>query len=151
MSIVMAKLLWPSTSWITFIFTLFSHNLVANVCLRLWQLKGGKRVSSSDKVSQLIFTEKMFYVLGEQSPPICYGQSVLTKESPTIVIYIYYTERKECRLMTSTKERSSVSTDKVIIPHKIRFVSAFFWKIKIFIGIIPKSYCFYCKYCKNML
>ncbi len=28
--------------------------------------------------------------------------------------------------MTSTKERSSVPTDKVIIPHKFRFVSTFF-------------------------
>ena len=105
-------------------------------------LKTKKRETlSSDRVSQIIFTEKMFYVLGEQSSPICHGQSVLTKESPTVVIYIYYTERKECHLMTTTKERMPVSTDNLIIPHKIRFVSPFFEKIQQ-IGICRYLYSF---------
>ena len=37
------------------------------------------------------------YVLGEQMLPDCYGQSGLTKESPTAVNYILH-ERKECVL-----------------------------------------------------
>lgn len=95
-------------------------------------MKKRETLSSSDKVSQLIFTEKMFYVLGE----LMLSDMLRSKCSYQRIAYrshLYILHRKKgMSYMTSTKERLSVPTDNVIIPHKFRFVSAFFEKLKNF-------------------
>ena len=65
--------------------------------------------------------------------PICWGQSILIKETPT-PSHLYYTnERKECLLTQITKERMvSVPTDIAIISYTFSFVSAFLKILKIF-------------------
>lgn len=57
-------------------------------------------------------------------PPLCHGQSVLIKGSPTVVI-LYILTKERSVLMTHTKERCQFPTDILIIPYTFLFVSAF--------------------------
>ena len=61
-------------------------------------------------------------------PPICYGQSVLVKESPTAVIYIIQTKERIVSNDTNTKESGVSSNWHPYYTVHFFICQRFFWK-----------------------
>ena len=86
--------------------------------------------------------DDVFYVLGEQSSPICLWARHSYQRNTSHKSFIYYTRKKGMCSMTNTyKWKWSSSPDDIyIIPRIFSFVSPFFWKNLIFL-IFQKITC----------